>query len=1153
MTDFTDQDKEMLDKLRKGFERKGKTSKNLDPWQEVLGHDPSLSTRSLLAAKVLEGFAGSWAAQYKYGLGSLVEPRTIGLEELELRTDLDGPPVPIRAKTSKIGLRGVPEINFQPFDCYTNKFGAKGPSLVGHPISFEVVGPTLKSNFCDWTWEVQEGAGVGGGDKLIMSVRPDGGPAISSLVADGYNLPSFTLGDPAEPNGGLYVIIADDGVNPGSIPAGRVPLAPLPPYLNTARYEIFRVVAVRVGEIDLHVDKRLSTYFDLPSMSIDRSLRAVTLIQPYVTRLQAIPGTGAGPGREQAFSVLIPERSASSDLYPPYNRTGGGLGSWLTGGFTDLTSPSAPGAVGSPVSGIYGGRMRLPVPQPLFDGLARVFQDNVATPPDDIGTWSIESGSIGTLTPDLIVRITHTARGQDLDDLPYGDVYNCLGWFPITSIPGPRVVLGRNAEVNPQTGLIFWGPGPFVRLLGSERELRLGWTAHAPISSLWGTITGFSPYNPDKVEASTLRNLINPEWVGRFEKQVVDPFSGSPVSGSGAGKPDRAIFNTASDLVSGGAENPGSLLDLGFRMVLFPAKQDPNNPNNLVPDFNQPIYSRETLINGSISEKQWIDIDYSAGVVRLSHPPPTQRAGVPDAPSQIIPNGLQGLTGNNPRGEVVLFAACVPYSMEESQQGTGNRVTGNPGGTLADADGYSEKVEAKLELAEMTFTGTSPFIGVSTYGFTDIVLDRVWAGPATGVITITGGGDISAPFGRWGYTEVRTELAGPPAATYPVTVLSGISAVPGATNPDPALFGGAQTRGVLLRREVVFGDEDISAASQGDLYPLDTAYGSSVRAETLRFRRAKVLPNLDGSVSVQPLPDLAAVLDRPHSSLVPSRNPRPVNLIGNPNPFLIDSSYFSETGYFQGMLYQTEAGDPRGLNPGGGYITLSQPASPSLLLRPGSLNPVPWWHGVITPFTAGGSLGVVRMGDNWRLVAKVSVQLRDAIPDPGTTIFVGFVQDESGPGLQPTVGVPGTGFTSLATMFPSFSGVGFYLDSGTVPLWNFWHRGAGLPDVFIPTRARVVGTGEVEGPWYLVLESNRQNPGNLSSAEIKFGIYDNRKRLLSSTLVTDTAALPITDGRNLCLGLGVREEGAGASGDFLYVHHVQMSADIEAEDLPPLP
>lgn len=1155
MAEFTDQDKETLDKLRKESERTGKTTSLRDPWQERMVHNSAIRSRSILAANVLEGFAGSWAASYKYGWGGTVNPVGTATEEPEFLSDSQAGPTPIRARINHLGFRGPPEINFAPFDGYTNKFGSKGPSLIGHPISFEVVGPTLKSNYCDWTWTVSESGGADGGDSLTMSLRADGGAATSNTLANGYNLADFTMVD--EPNGGLYLLVTDDGDNPGSIPAGRVPMAANSVVADTAKFELFRISGIRLNTIDLHPSKRLADYFDLPGLSIDRSVRAITLVRPYVTRLQAHPGTGAGLGREQTFSILIPEFSASSDLYPPYNSTLGPA--WRTGGFNLRTAPNDPGLTGSVASGVYGGKMRLPIPQPVREGTGGV-EVGVGAPTLPIGTWFV-STSISGLSANQVLRVYNTQREDILSELNVGQIQSCLGWFPILNLVPPNgaqgLVLVRNAEVDPQTGLIFWGPGPYIDSTATSGEVGLQFTVHNPISSIWLSASGGRPvFNIDQVEASTLRNLIDPKWVGRFEKQVseLSAVGGTPPAGTGAGQPDKAIFNTGRNPAAvpiPDVENPGNLMDLGFRVVLFPAKEEVAT-GDAIPDFDNPIYTREVIIDGSVSEKQFIEVDYSAGLVRLSHPPPTSRGLIPDEPSQIIPNGIPGSTTNNQREEVVLFAACVPYSMEDSQVGTGNRITTNAGPGAPDQDLYSTTGFAKLELAEMTFTGAAPFIGASTYGTVDLVLDRLVDWPSTGVVTITAGSASSIALGRWGYTEIRTETA---TTGVLVTVLSGISSGPVTADPDPSLVGGSATRGVVLRREVEFGVQSLSTPTLTDFYPSDTTYGNAARAGILRFGRSSLTPNMDGSVTVNPRPDLGSVLDRPLSTLVPSKNPQPANLVDNAGPFTTRTQYFSETGFFNGMRYQSEPTDPRGGSPGGEWVQTASISTPTLMLKPRSGGAAPLWHGVITPnLLSSSSEGVISMMDNFRLVVKLEVDIRFALPTAGPKLFVGFVQDESGPGLQATIGTPaGQAVTDLSTLFPSFTGLGFYLDGATDTAWRFWHRGAGGPDVFTTTAATVVGAIPFEGPWYMVIESNPQFYLAASSVVAKIAIYDKNKILLSSQTMTNAATLPVVLGRGLVFAAGVREEVIPTVGDSLHIHHVSMSSDINPDDLPPIP
>jgi hypothetical protein len=1177
MADFTDQEKDLLDKLGKDFERTGQTTPLRKPWQEHFSHDTSVNAaRSALSAKIVEGFAGSWAAQYKYGYGSVVTPVfAAGTGEGVADVDPTGPPVPVRAKTSKLGLRGVPEINFVPFNHYTNAGGKKGPALVGHPISFEVLGPTLKNPTTNWTWRVEIGTGLGGGDKLIMDERADSKPNVMEPYAGGGTEHAYgprvaapmTIGDATEPNGGLYLIISDDGNNPGSIPAGRLPMGALAEFVDTAKYQIFRIAFIPVvdggvpPEIHLHPSKRLSTYFSTVAPGNLLSIRAISILAPYVTRLQAIPGSGAGPGREQTFAILTPEKAAASDLFPPYGTLGGpgGDGTWIGGEFTEQTSPGSGSAVGDPAA--YYGTVAMPIPIPLGETTMTLDQALVVPPwPNDVGEWKLNGlsapFSVG-YTP-KIVRVSNTRRDDDTDKPTFGSIPSMLGWFQVSSVigpgPGEGVTLLRIPETNPQTGLVYYGPGPLMVDGLATRNIGAQMTIHDPVLSIWSPGT---TYDNDKVEAARLKNLIDPRWVGRFEKQISDPtfLSGGmpPPAGSGAGRPDKAIFDTTSSAPVtypyNDAADPGSMQDLGFRIVLFPAKEGPGGEP--VPDFNKPITSRELLIDPLLTtEDQFVDFDYSAGLVRLSHPPPLRIGG------DIIPNGVINASFN-PRDEVILYAACVPYSMEDSQLGTGPRLTANAGEGQPDHDLYSDLVEAKLEYDEMSFTGTAPWIGPSTFGDVALVLDRLWDGPLTGVVTLTAGGDNSFAFGRWGYTGSRTETLGLVPNTYPVTVLTGLSSTPATVDPDPALVGSAQTRGVILRREVFFGAESFSIPALTDFYANDTTYGSSARASTVRFAGSKLVPEIDGSTTIQPLPDFG-FLDRITASLIPSRNPVPTNPTGN--PAVTDGGYLEEAGVFQGMLYQTEPTDLRGTNPGPEYIFMASTPSPAAKFQPKSAGVAPLWHGVITPGRAVGAvlpavpeLGVVMLRDNFRMVAKVSMELRSP-PPSGSKMFLGFIQDESVGGIAPTVGIAGTGFTNASTLFPSFSVIGFYLDASVTPVWKMWTRGFGSADNFISTPA--TGTGfQTDGPFYFVIETNNQFVGQAHSAAVKLGVYDADKNLLASTAVTNTALLPISTltARGLHFGVGVREDITPGSGDNLFLHGVKMVLDTDRDDLPPLP
>jgi len=1184
MVDFTEQEKETLDKLRKAFEAQGKTRLALEPWEEHISRDMSVNAaKAALASKVVEGFAGSWAAQYHYGWGSTVVPSNPTIfPESVIDVDPLGPPVPIRAKTHHLGKRGPPEINFVPYNWRTNTFGNKGPSLVGHPISFEVVGPTLKSPFTNWTWDIAPGAGAAGGDLLTVGTEPSG--AVSPLLNDIIDMygprstdvaaTNWVIGDAAEPNGGLYLLVTDDGVNAGSLNTGggQVPMGALPAYLDTAKYELFRIVEITATTIEIHPNKSFSNFFDLPG---PRSVRAITIIRPYVSRLAAIPQSGAAggndgvstSGREQVFVTVSPEYAAGNDNFPPYdggNGFGSGDGSWIGGGFTNARAP-----FGSIIPGeatAYGGRVRLPIPIPVCEALGSV-ETTAFAPTALTGNWTLEvtDSTIYSVAPLFssrlpIVRINVTERQDDLPALTLGTIPSCLGWFDVvdTTVGPDTVVLARVPETDPQTGLTYWGPGPWEANLLTP-NVNVGLTLHEAVEALWD-----GPFNIDKVEASRLKNLINPHWVSRFEKQVSDPTitAPPPPGGSGAGRPDKAMFDTRTFSIGGpilAAANPGNLMDLGFRMVLYPAKADPNDITRAIPDFNNPIMGRELLIDGSLTEKQYLEVDYSSGIVRLSHPPPTSRAGIPDEPTEVIPNGIQGTGNNNPRGEVILYAACVPYSMEDSQLGTGNRITANRGPEHRDFDLYSQEVFAKVVFATTIVGGTvflpgAPFIDEFAGG-PGLVLDRIWDGPETGVLTITAGSNTAITFGRFGYTRKTTTTLGVAPDSTVVTLLTGISSFPAALNPDPSIFPGEQTRAVVLRREVFFGTESFSLPAGSDRYPGDTTYGSAARADTLRFERATTVPALDGSITIRPLPDLATQLDRPSGAIVASKLTVPLNQVLNPAPF--GFQYFSENGFYQGLQYDSSDASV----PNKGWRFVPQVPVDSTFTGPGAnLGPAmftdlagpgaPVYHGVITPDGGIPGQGLFNGDANFRFVAKAGAFYRGGVG--AFTGFVGLVKSTIA--VSPTISL----ISDPTLLPPTMHVIGFQFDSASTT-WRYWVRGSGgdtlLPIIGAPADPALIGA--VQGPFYFVIETNflpnDQSLVNLDDPIVKMGVYDGHKTLINSVSWTHRDTIPTPGGLGYFTSAACRD-GLNPSGlGDLYVWFMNVTTNIELEDLPPLP
>lgn len=1133
MADFTDHDKELLDKLRKAFEKKGKTRLVLEPWDEHFDRDvESNAARSVLAAKIVEGFSGSWAAQYHFGWGSQVQEATAaGIQPLA-DNDPDGPPVPIRAKTNHVGQRGMPELNFAPYNWRTNTLGSKGPSVVGHPISFEVVGPTLKSPFCDWTWDVDEGAGPNGGDFLTPSVRPDG--AVSPLVneiADMYGPMingTWTIGDAAEPNGGLYLLVADDGANAGALAVGQTPMGALPNYVDTARYELFRISEITDFSIEIHPNKSFSNFFDLPAVST-RNIRAITIIKPYVTRLQAVPQSGATggndgtstSGREQTFVVLSPERAATNDNYPPYLGAGGpgvGDGSWRGGGFSEARAPGSVGEIGAIAA--YGGTVRLPIPIPVLEVNGTVEQDVAAFPIPDIGQWAVETGLAPWTAPPFspaslpIVRISATFRNSDLPGFAFGSVESCMGWFDVfgTAANGfTGIVLNRVPETDPRTGLTYWGPGPYISSVAVP-SVAVGMTLHQAVDTIWNNPV----YQADKVEAARIKNIIDPTWVERFEKQLSDPTlaggQAPPPPASGPGRPDKAIFDTRTFFGAGlpQAADPGNLMDLGFRTVFFPIKEDPNDATRGIPDFNNPITSREVVIDGSITEKQWIDMDYSAGLVRLSHPPPTSRSGIPDEPSEIIPNGIQGDTaaGNNPRGEVVLFAACVPYSMEPGQAGTGSRITTNENGPR-DTDASSEQFIATIDQDNTTFLPVPPFIGVSGLtGAVDIVLDRALDCPETGVITINSGNADSPAFGRWTYSEKKSVLT---AAGFR-TALGLLSSNPSATDPSPAA-GPVEPRGVIIRREVIPYEQSLDLQGLSDLYIGDTTYGSSLRTETLRFKNALTQYNMDGSVTIDPR--------------TPGYMWNQQGQWGTSGIFVGpgDVRRISDTGLLGGVFYQNLAGGTDATpDPTNGATVLDKNGQYTIVFSSGAGD----FNGIVT------RKSLIYLQHNFRLVMKFRL---NADATPTINQFLGLIGPADLTGPPPATSLVFNAAVSPPT--PTFSYLGLRFD-GAFPA---------APATFFAQNVLTPGSAQTHAttqPWsnfqnsthYLVIETEPffdlalppgVSPG--AGAYVKMAIFDEDFNELARTRFYDQSAVPYDTAMEL-----VFANWSGPGGGVLEVH-----------------
>ena len=760
-----------IDQLKKAFQQAISTSASVAASNEPLTRRDAVQSGQVLSAPVVQGGLGSWVASSGYPFSSTT-PAGVQL----------GAVAPSRNSFEMApGLPGVPDVDFVPYNWNTNRFGGKGGALLGHPISWEVVGPTLKSPYCDWQWDINT---AGANDVLTLAPGPNPLGGAPASVQDAYKY-SATF----DAEGGLYVLLTFTGENfTGALTAGRNPITPTLKY--RAPFEIFRVGSIIGLDLTLRSEKRLSDYYGIPATP---SCRAITLIRPKVTRLAALPAPKNGTGQTNRIFVFVPpEVSATSEYNPPYDA---GAGSWLGGAF------DVAGTLPAGLAADYGGTNPLPVPRPVAEVDGTIATVAVVDP----AKWDVNVSSVPSPLPP-IVRVYGVTRAST-NTLANGTDANCLGYFYITTSAGLSLTLRRVPEVDPDTGAVFWGNGPYDSGPGSV-DVRVQF-----FESLDSLFLDTS-LNYTKLAAARLTNLIDPRTAG----PSIAYRDTSGTNAVPASKPDRAIFNTKP------GEDPGNLLDLGFRAVYFPAKVDALLGTDAVPDFDQPLDSEDVQLTPNPTSRQFIETDYSAGVAYLSEVPDSGNAACQVAPSPA-PFGAT----NNPREEIVLFAACVPYSMEAGQTGDGIRVTASSLKSIETgfgeddlADVYGRRIIADCLTAPGAFTPPGLLL-------TDLaILTDI---PPSGfffLVDATGG-------------VITTSRVGP--YYYQSTSLAGTVQLNGISGPAPAYAITADTKVVIQRSLRSFAPTSASA---------DTVRGSSKRISALSFKGADVTFGADGSVSVEP-------------------------------------------------------------------------------------------------------------------------------------------------------------------------------------------------------------------------------------------------------------------------------------------------------------
>jgi hypothetical protein len=864
-----------LTKLEKALARRAATSSSRTAWQELMErYDTVPSSKSVQAPDAITGFSGSWAASYDLG-GSL---RDMAMGES---------PAQIQRRTNLLGQPGMAEINFRPYDHGTNRHGKYGPSLLGHPISFQVVGPTAKTRGLIHQWFISEAGGI---DTLNLDVGSD----INSTTVSSSALPGTadTIGEiygfTSIPEGGIYVVVTmtgsegivtdndaggtDGGLGDGFIgeddvgdPIGAGARLAVIPRTESAKYEVFRVTAMTPTTLVLDNAKRLVTYFDYNIGANAPVIRAITILRPAATRLVAAPGSGSKQGSEQTFAFVPPATALNADWQPVYaSAAGTGLvDPWTSGKELD-TNPAWGFAYNAKD---YDQAVALPIPVPVNRGQGRLQGIQGEAPAqltlgrlrivvDPVAGHFDKTNDVGKIVHIHDIRrvldgnwetadsepVLH--RGKPLLDrmLGYFEIVNAnddfggLSYYDLRFIP----------QVDPDTGVPFLGGATtFVMATGSGagQEVQFQWTLHDPIEALWTD----TYLHPTRLDSARLKNLIDPRWV----KPTLKGRELANMAGHQA-LPDRAVFDTSSSGAgaAGTNANPGSLLDLGFRVVLFPARVIGAPTTSLVPDFDNPIDANEVVLDTTKpDENQFIEVDYSAGLVHLSHPPVVG--------SPLLPVAGILTADDNPRGEAVFFAACVPFSREPGQMGVNPRVTaGQPldragsfcgldspepvdvyGGRIFWPGGADPTLPSGPQGEIRLGVELSP-LDLPLTGFVDVLLgdinpagDPVFANVAEERLCTFGYSTIEYnDVGNGGHTTLLGTFGGAdPAATYAV--------VPGVTPVT-----------VVLRKNIVLPNTPDGRA--GTDYQFDTTYGHAKRPAALRFTHGDLTPEHDGTVSI---------------------------------------------------------------------------------------------------------------------------------------------------------------------------------------------------------------------------------------------------------------------------------------------------------------
>lgn len=792
---------DLLQKLRKLLSEAADTTDHRSPWQELFGRESSVPSRAIRAAEAVRGFAGSWAASYSISDGHTPND--------------SGDTTPTSGFDYQLGKRGYPEINFVPYNWNTNRFGNKGPSLVGHPVSFEVVGPTHKRI-------VPEGAGTDFFFAVDLYKNRIQAPTLINTLygidsLDDLDAPLWLM---ITELGGAVEDVHTDYPRPYTSMYG---LRETPKHARTARYELFRVDSIRDNTFSLEHTKRLDEYFygfaeDGDDSGVPKA-KSIMLLQPKVARLAPVLDSD-----NRTYIVVPPERAAVGeyqDSHQEWIARNGYDKDYNVGNLTPIPKPLPIQNKQHPDFATTNGEFKAEmnsVDHPLgATGLGRF---RVFVKPDSgIDEVFEKYGGNG-----LILHVSEVAHkntsGQPVTSEEslqlnrFND--NFTGYFEII---GHEFSSGQFMIECRETATIDVPSGrrklqiPSGFEMPSGRSMELRCTLHLPVRSLFAN--KMDRTYADDLEAARITGLIDPNEVGRSLKV----HGTNDVPGGGySGRADRTIPSTQR------FTDPGSLLDLGFRMVLFTGTHNAKTNKHVV-DWENPIASNEAILDPSITEEsQYIDIDYASGLVKFSHTP-----------------ARGGDFNLDEDDRAIVFASFIPYSMEGGQRSVGVRMTG---GDLHSANlGYPQSVQRDVFANEVFF---EPVGSISVPWGGQLKL-RATPG-SRDLLKIPNAGSFAvskkkAGFGGGSLPYVDTQVVDPVDFTYDGAVFTSDEVLLlNVRSPSnfPAAFNFTSDHGVLFRRR----------ADLKSLY--DRNYGASARSDVVRLAYGDVTYNEDGSMVVMP-------------------------------------------------------------------------------------------------------------------------------------------------------------------------------------------------------------------------------------------------------------------------------------------------------------